>query len=141
VALAMAILMTNRGVPLIYYGDEIGLPGAGDPDNRRMMAWNGWNEPQKQLLAQMKKLGQLRKDMAVLRRGVRTTEWIGQDAWVYKMSDASGSVYVAINRSDAPVNVGGLPAGSLKDSVSGESVSGPEVSVPARAFRVFPVKP
>ncbi len=141
VALAMAVLMTNRGVPLIYYGDEIGMPGAGDPDNRRMMAWTGWNDPQKQLLAQMKKLGQLRKELPVLRRGVRTTEWIGQDAWVYKMSDASGSVYVAINRGDAPVSVGGLPAGSLKDSVSGESVSGPEVSVPARGFRIFPVTP
>ena len=34
-------LLTNKGAPLIYYGDEIGLPGAGDPDNRRMMQWTG----------------------------------------------------------------------------------------------------
>ena len=32
--------MTNPGIPLIYYGDEIGLAGGGDPDNRRMMPWN-----------------------------------------------------------------------------------------------------
>ena len=41
-ALAMAVTLTNRGVPLIYYGDEIGLPGAGDPDNRRLMQWSGY---------------------------------------------------------------------------------------------------
>ena len=27
-------------MPLIYYGDEIGLAGGGDPDNRRMMQWD-----------------------------------------------------------------------------------------------------
>ena len=37
--LAFAVLLTNPGVPLIYYGDEIGLAGGGDPDNRRMMPW------------------------------------------------------------------------------------------------------
>lgn len=141
VAVAMALLMTNRGVPLIYYGDEIGLAGAGDPDNRRMMPWGGWTDPQKQLLAQMKKLGQLRKDLSALRRGVRTTEWIGQDAWVYRMSDDKGSVYVAINRGDQAVSVGGMPAGNAIDLVSGETISGPEVSVPARSYRIVPVKP
>ncbi len=141
VAVAMALLMTNRGVPLIYYGDELGLAGAGDPDNRRMMPWAGWTDPQKQLLAQMKKLGQLRKDLSALRRGVRTTEWIGQDAWVYRMSDDKGSVYVAINRGDQAVSVGGMPAGSAVDLVSGEAISGPEVSVPARSYRIAAVKP
>jgi hypothetical protein len=35
--LAWTFILTQRGVPLIYYGDEIGLPGAADPDNRRPM--------------------------------------------------------------------------------------------------------
>ena len=38
---AFAVILTNKGAPLIYYGDEIGQPGAGDPDNRRMMQWTG----------------------------------------------------------------------------------------------------
>ena len=38
-AIAFAFLLTTRGAPLIYYGDEIGMPGAGDPDNRRFMQW------------------------------------------------------------------------------------------------------
>lgn len=32
-------IFETRGVPLIYYGDEIGLEGGEDPDNRRDMPW------------------------------------------------------------------------------------------------------
>ena len=35
--LALAFILSIDGVPMIYYGDEVGLTGAGDPDNRRMM--------------------------------------------------------------------------------------------------------
>lgn len=31
---------TIPGIPITYYGDEIGMPGAGDPDNRRMMRFD-----------------------------------------------------------------------------------------------------
>src|SRR5947209_3624447 len=37
---AFAVLLTNRGAPLVYYGDDIGLPGSRDPDNRRFMQWS-----------------------------------------------------------------------------------------------------
>ena len=33
--LAQTLIMTSRGTPLLYYGDEIAMPGGGDPDNRR----------------------------------------------------------------------------------------------------------
>ncbi len=39
--LAYTFLLTTRGIPLLYYGDEIGLPGGGDPDNRRDFP-GGW---------------------------------------------------------------------------------------------------
>jgi neopullulanase len=32
---AFSLLLTMRGIPQIYYGDEIAMPGAADPDNRR----------------------------------------------------------------------------------------------------------
>jgi glycosidase len=39
--LGYTLLLTTRGTPLLYYGDEIGLPGGGDPDNRRDFP-GGW---------------------------------------------------------------------------------------------------
>jgi glycosidase len=33
--LAQTFLMTTRGTPLLYYGDELAMQGGGDPDNRR----------------------------------------------------------------------------------------------------------
>ena len=42
---AVTLLFTYPGVPNIYYGDEVGLEGGRDPDNRRCMPWDPqtWN--------------------------------------------------------------------------------------------------
>lgn len=39
----MAFIMSSPGIPCIYYGDEIADVGGNDPDNRRMMRFEGWN--------------------------------------------------------------------------------------------------
>jgi neopullulanase len=44
--LAIGLTLTLRGIPELYYGDEIGLPGGGDPDNRRDFP-GGWIEDEK----------------------------------------------------------------------------------------------
>jgi alpha-glucosidase len=43
--LAFTLLLTFVGTPCLYYGDEIGLGGGTDPDNRRPMDWHAdrWN--------------------------------------------------------------------------------------------------
>ena len=38
-ALALLMTLAFRGMPLVYYGDEIGVKGSEDPDNRRPMPW------------------------------------------------------------------------------------------------------
>ena len=137
--LAMTVLMSNRGVPLIYYGDEVGQPGAGDPDNRRFMDWNsaGYNAGQKLLFERHKKLGAIRKAHAALRRGTRTTLSVADDTWAYKMEDGGDVVYVLLNRSDSAKTVSGLPSASLTDELLGGTVSGPSISVPARSARIL----
>jgi len=37
---AAVLLLTSSGAPLVYYGDEIGMEGGDDPDNRRCMEWD-----------------------------------------------------------------------------------------------------
>ena len=43
--IAFVFMFTYQGVPCVYYGDEIGMTGGGDPDCRRPMEWNRdkWN--------------------------------------------------------------------------------------------------
>ena len=137
---AYAFLLTSRGAPLIYYGDEIGLAGAGDPDNRRVMTWTGLTADQEWLKARISKLGQLRAAHPALRHGQRATLFVNDDAWVYSMTKETDVVYVAINRGDSDVTVSGLPADALFDEYNGVSVSGPSMVIPARSARVL-VKP
>lgn len=133
--------MTNPGAPLIYYGDEIGMPGAGDPDNRRMMQWSGYIAPQQTLLARIQALGQLRAAHPAMRRGVRTTLDVSADLWVYEMATASGdpmpdTVYVAINRSDNDLTTSKLPSG-LTELLTNTPEGASPVTIPARQTRIY----
>jgi glycosidase len=143
-AVGFALIMTNVGAPMIYYGDEIGLAGAGDPDNRRMMPWGtgaagdpAYLTGQQQLLAKVQKLGALRLAHAALRRGTRATLSTGMDTWAYSMSNGVDRVYVVLNRSDTAQSVGGLPAGALTDQMTGAMVTGPTVMAPPRSAMIL----
>jgi glycosidase len=137
VANGFAVLFTNRGAPLLYYGDEIGMPGAGDPDNRRFMQWAGLDANQQWLLDRTKKLLSIRAAHPALRRGSRATISADNDVWVYSRVTSGDTVHVAVNRGDAPRSVGGLPAGPLTELVTGASVTGPNAQVPARQTAIF----
>ncbi len=66
--LAFALQMAFPGAPAIYYGDEIGLEGGKDPDNRRAFPWAraAWNHD---LRAWVQRLIALRKRTPALKRG------------------------------------------------------------------------
>ncbi len=65
---AAALLFTYPGVPCVYYGDEIGMVGADDPDNRRCMTWDqsAWNS---NLRAYFQQLIRLRHSSPALSHG------------------------------------------------------------------------
>jgi glycosidase len=133
-----AILAATKGAPLVYYGDEIGLPGAGDPDNRRFMAWSGLGSNQTWLRERVSKLFKIREAHPALRRGTRQTVSLTNDTWLFKMSTAGDTVYVAVNRGDGPATVSGLPSTvALRELVNGTAQQSSTVSVPARQTLFF----
>ncbi|MFZ5754504.1 MAG: glycoside hydrolase family 13 protein, partial [Bacillota bacterium] len=77
------IQMTFPGVPCVYYGDEAGLEGYGDPLNRRTYPWG---REDRELLVWYKKIIALRNRHDVLKTG----EWIP----LY----AQGHVYAFLRR-------------------------------------------
>jgi glycosidase len=140
--LAFAVMMTSPGIPLIYYGDEIGLAGGGDPDNRRPMIWDdaALSAHQLALRDTVSALGRIRGENPVLGRGRRVVVSADQDTWVYRMTGCAAAsmddVTVAINRADDARTVT-IPAGSYDDLVSGAMTTGGSTSLPARSFRVL----
>jgi len=64
--LATAIQMIHTGVPCLYYGDEIGMEGMGDPFNRRTYPWG---KEDRTLLKAVGTLTRLRAECEALRRG------------------------------------------------------------------------
>jgi glycosidase len=133
---AFGLIMTLPGIPLIYYGDEIGMPGAGDPDNRRMMPWSGLTSDQTWLRALVTRLVHVRAAHVALRRGSRRTLGASQDGYVFERTGAGDHVYVALNRGDGQVMADGLPAGAYHDEVGGADVTAP-LSMPPRSVMVL----
>lgn len=104
--LAYALLFTIPGAPMIYYGDEVGLEGSKDPDNRRCFPWDEL-EARGETLAWFKRLGQVRREVPELRRG-RLEPWplLGDGRVLcYRRTLGDASTLVVLNLSDAPQEV------------------------------------
>lgn len=67
---ATAFLLTYPGSPCIYYGDEAGLDGGADPDNRRCFPWDELDQPARAALREFHRtMIRLRREHAALRTG------------------------------------------------------------------------
>ena len=79
--LAQTLVMTTRGTPLLYYGDEIAMTGGGDPDNRRDFPGGFPGDPRNAFTERgrsieenivfnhLQRLSRLRAELEPLRRG------------------------------------------------------------------------
>ncbi len=94
-----AFIMTIPGVPVIYYGDEIGLPGAGDPDSRRPMKFENLNSHETQTKSTASKLANLRKNHLSLIYGDFKILHLTDDTWVYSRRYFDEMTIVAFNKS------------------------------------------
>jgi glycosidase len=112
--LAFTCLLTTRGTPLIYYGDEIAMRGGGDPDNRRDFP-GGWKEDphnafkksgrtaeEDAVYAHVKKVLSLRRKLEPLRRGKLVELAVTDATYAFARVTARQSVIVALNNSARP---------------------------------------
>jgi len=145
--MAQTFLFTYQSIPVLYMGDEFGMPGASDPDNRRMMAFgNALSSYQTATLEHARKLGKLREQHVALRRGDRPILLVDGEVYVYARKSGSDVVLVAFNTSESTksrnVNVAALGlSGALTNALGGGtiSVAGGHValSLPALSSAVY----
>lgn len=115
--LAQAFLLTTRGVPQLYYGDEIALQGAGDPDNRRdfpggfpadardAFTEKGRTIDEQQVFDHVKKLIALRRELAPLRRGTLVHLFVGEQQYAYARTLNNQTVVMIFNNDVKPASV------------------------------------
>jgi glycosidase len=164
--LAWTFLFAQPAVPLVYYGDEIGLPGYTDPDNRQPLWWRTGDlsggigsgveavaarvsSEEAATLRHVAKLGQARRDHPSLWRGAAAQWWIEGQVWAWARVDPEGSgmSLVLLNRSGESRSLenglafAGLRDGTYEDLLTGQTFTGSgdrlRVDVPAMGSRVL----
>jgi glycosidase len=110
----IVFVSTIPGIPVIYYGDEIGLPGANDPDNRRMMIFDELNENQQKLKTATAEILNFRKTNLPLIYG--EFKWIEspEGAFIYRRNYLGKQTFILFNRSDKSVKVK-IPVSEIQD--------------------------
>ena len=116
--LLKAIITTVPGVPCIYQGDEFGVPGANDPDNRDMMTFEGYNDYQMKEYAQTQALLKYRRSSMPMMYGDFRTLYVDDEAWVFLRHYMGDWAVVAMNVRGAEKSI----EVELPDFVECESV-------------------
>ena len=124
--LAAVIQYTVYGVPSVYYGDEAGLEGYGDPFCRRPYPWG---REDGELLGFYRRLGDIRRGMRCLKDGDFRAELCGDRKAIKIVREGGGEKLMAIvSRADSDIEV--AIDGEYGDAFTGE--------VRANSVRVAP---
>lgn len=158
--LAFALTLTLRGIPELYYGDEIGMPGGGDPDNRRDFP-GGWigdasdaftqagrTHEQQEIFSYVKELLRIRREHAALRGGRLWHLASDEGAYVFLREAEEDRIVMVFNNGDkmrelrVPVN--GTPVqsaetltlllGATKAELAAREL---RISMPAQSLSIF----
>lgn len=133
---AFTFLMTTRGIPMVYYGDEIGLRGGEDPDNRRDFPGGFPGDPRDAFTAagrtgeengvfdHVRRLARLRAGNEPLRRGRLVNLHATDDAYVYARVGATTAAVVALNNAASARQVDVDVSGVITDGTSFEDALG-----------------
>lgn len=145
--------MTYIGAPMIYYGTEVGMWGANDPDNRQPMLWDDveyddevWGphgplarscprRPDKALYAFYRKAIQMRREYEPLRRGALKWVETGDPRVLAYCRTGRPDILVIFNASDEPREF--HLACEMKDLWNGSRVKAGTVPVTSRGWLVL----
>jgi neopullulanase len=162
--LHLAFIMTVRGIPQIYAGEEIAMEGEDDPDNRRdfpggfpgdkrnAFQANGRTSKEQQMWQWTRDWIKLRREHSSIRRGQLIDLFSDDDAYVYARQDASETTIIGINRASNEKQIT-VPAGAISIRsgsriipllgirVEEKTVSGElKLSLPAKSAVAFGVR-
>jgi len=103
---ALTFLMTYKGIPAIFYGDEIGLRGSreGMSAGRTPMPWSE-EEWDREILERTRELIHLRRSSMALQMGDFSVVEVGEEWFAYERVLEDEKVLVAINCSDREVKL------------------------------------
>ncbi len=158
--LAFGLTLTLRGIPEIYYGDEIGMPGGGDLDNRRDFpgGWigdsndaftrSGRTRDQQEMFAYVQLLLRLRREHAALRGGRLWHLTSDETSYVFIRESEEERLVVAFNNANKtrelriPLNdTPGQKAaeiellfGEAKAELAGNEI---RITMPAQSLSIF----
>jgi glycosidase len=104
--LANAFVLTTRGVPQLYYGDELGMTGPDEPtaradfpggfpgDLRNAFTSAGRSKEAEDVFQYVRKLAHLRGELEPLRRGMLINLYVSENQYAYarKIKPAAGKV-------------------------------------------------
>ena len=110
--LHVAFTLSVRGIPQLYYGEEIAMTGKDDPDNRRDFPGGfpgdarnafdaaGRTPPQQKMYEWTRSWIRLRTEHTALTSGALIDLFYDDDTYVFARQDKTETVIVAFNRSE-----------------------------------------
>jgi glycosidase len=136
-------------VPVIYYGDEYGVPGGNDPDNRRMMKFTGLVDRELALRNTVSKLFKLRKKYPTLIYGETRFLLTKPDQWAYVRSWFGQHAVVVFNKSNQAANINVVLPDDVKGKLKPLIVENRKITkdkrviginLPANSFEIIVIK-
>jgi len=115
--LANAFLLTTRGVPQLYYGDEIAMTGADEPttrgdfpggfpgDKRNAFSSEGRSREENDLFEYVRKLTRLHTELEPLRRGALVNLYSSDQQYAYARTTKDMAVVIVINNDTKPADL------------------------------------
>jgi glycosidase len=129
--LANAFVLTTRGVPQLYYGDELGMkgpdeataradfPGGFPGDKRNAFSKEGRTADEQEVFEYIRRVAHLHTELEPLKRGELVNLYVSEQQYVYARKSKTGVVVIAINNDGkaANIEVDALPAGLFNGTV------------------------